>query len=83
MSDKIDPYLEFKIDHRCNCDLCLLSRRIQKVFPDMSQDQRETIDDLWCRMECAETDLCILKYGWPKDSEDELNEFVCQILSEL
>lgn len=60
---------------KCQCDYCLLSRRIQKYFPDMSPDQRAVIDELWSRMECAELDLNVIqakKDGtWPTGDKEE------------
>ncbi len=60
---------------RCQCETCLLSRRIQKFFPDMSADQKSVINELWNRMETAELDLNVIqakKDGtWPVPEGDD------------
>lgn len=68
-------YLGIKKDSpKCQCNTCLLSRRIQKHFPDMTPDQRAVINELWNRMECAELDLNVIEAkkdgSWPNGDDE-------------
>ncbi len=83
----IDYLPEQEMGTICNCADCLLAKKIEQFFPDRSECQRAVLDELWNRMECAEMDLAyeaaIRDGSWPHATVTGLNNFVCQILSEI
>lgn len=49
-------------DSSCECDLCHLAHRIKEEKWIMTQETLDIINELWARMEAAETDLAMLNY---------------------
>lgn len=41
---------------QCECRYCKLSRILQGLFPKCTKEEHEALDEIWSRMEAAETD---------------------------
>lgn len=46
----------------CDCELCKLSRIFSEIAKKCTKEEVEALNEVWGRMECAETDLEYLKY---------------------
>lgn len=55
----------------CDCDICLLARRLTAEKPNMTRETLAIVNILWARMEAAETELAWLKM---KQSEGEAED---------
>lgn len=45
----------------CECATCKLSRKIQALRPTWTSETKDIVDELWARMEWAETDSAALE----------------------
>jgi hypothetical protein len=53
----------------CKCATCKLSKKIQRLRPKWNKQTHEVVNELWDRMEWAETGECVMeakmKGDWP------------------